>query len=312
MGFFNRYPYTDFHELSLDFLLREVKSLKTSVDEISAKTAELEEIVTGHESRIDALETSNTAILGRVDALEDNVSDIGGRVGALESADIQNAIMLSDMSGVTCETDGVVIGFSKATYTNGERTTGTDNATIPEATDEYAGVMVPGDKKKLETFEVDTDGSVEFVNRVSGAAPRDAADYATKQYVDSIAISGSASTSVQDITWTSTRGTVSAGYLVNKLYSFGNVIAFNCGLSVDNITTDIENGDVIAYCDLPAGTIPPCNIYVQDATSSGVFTGIVIEVSTSGRITARNRTGSTFAVGTNTPAFGEYITWIVA
>lgn len=32
MGFFNKYPYTDFHELNLDWLLNEMKALETKVD----------------------------------------------------------------------------------------------------------------------------------------------------------------------------------------------------------------------------------------------------------------------------------------
>ena len=32
MGFFNKYPYTDFHELNLDWLLNEMKALETKLD----------------------------------------------------------------------------------------------------------------------------------------------------------------------------------------------------------------------------------------------------------------------------------------
>jgi len=32
MGFFDKYPYTDFHELNLDWLLNEMKELETKVD----------------------------------------------------------------------------------------------------------------------------------------------------------------------------------------------------------------------------------------------------------------------------------------
>ena len=42
MGFFNNYPYTDFHELNLDWLLNEMKALETKLDNaISDITAQV-------------------------------------------------------------------------------------------------------------------------------------------------------------------------------------------------------------------------------------------------------------------------------
>lgn len=37
MGFFNKYPYTDIHELNLDYVLEELKRLEKNVDEIIEK-----------------------------------------------------------------------------------------------------------------------------------------------------------------------------------------------------------------------------------------------------------------------------------
>lgn len=37
MAFYNRYPYTDFHELNLDWILEEMKKLQTDMDELLAK-----------------------------------------------------------------------------------------------------------------------------------------------------------------------------------------------------------------------------------------------------------------------------------
>ena len=37
MGFWNRYPYTDFHELNLDYILKKMKELEADLDGLLAE-----------------------------------------------------------------------------------------------------------------------------------------------------------------------------------------------------------------------------------------------------------------------------------
>ena len=64
--FFNKYPYTDLHELNLDFVLSEISDLKSTVTEFT-------ELVGTYDDRITATESNITSLQG---------------------ADIQDAIML--------------------------------------------------------------------------------------------------------------------------------------------------------------------------------------------------------------------------
>ena len=51
MAFFNQYPYTDFHELNIDWVLEQLKDLKSVVEQLEERTKEVEELY----EQIDAL-----------------------------------------------------------------------------------------------------------------------------------------------------------------------------------------------------------------------------------------------------------------
>lgn len=62
MGFANKYPYTDFHEINLDWLLGKVKELNSSVEEIKAL---MEKIVTMTPEQIQKLINDSITIYDR-------------------------------------------------------------------------------------------------------------------------------------------------------------------------------------------------------------------------------------------------------
>lgn len=43
MPLIDKYPYTNFHELNLDWLLKRIKELETKVAQLEARVKELEE-----------------------------------------------------------------------------------------------------------------------------------------------------------------------------------------------------------------------------------------------------------------------------
>ena len=339
MAFFNKYPYTDFHELNIDFVLKKLT-------EIDTKIAVLEATVADHETRIGSLEGRTTALEGRTTALEGRMttaeSDISSlksratslegrmttaegkitaletndatqdsRLHALESADIQSAKMLSDQTGITQSATNVTIGFTKDVYINGAKTsTSSDNAVIPAATTSAAGVMVPGDKAKLEPITVNGN-DLTFAGALTlGDGPNTNNDAVTKAYVDALAISGVVGTTEISTTWSTARGTISNPPLGNKLYRYGNMRALRFGVGVDNITQAIGNGDIVAYIDLPTGDEPPTNNYYY-FDSYIENKACELEVLNNGRCAILNRGSVTYGIGESTPTYGGYITWLV-
>lgn len=92
-NFFNVYPYTDFHELNLDWILATIKELETRLDNISsdilnAAKAYTDEQIAATQANIDALESDlNTfkiqindriddEVIPRLDALDQGVANL--------------------------------------------------------------------------------------------------------------------------------------------------------------------------------------------------------------------------------------------
>ena len=179
-SFFNKYPYTDFHELNLDWIVDKTEDCVEAVDEMNTR-------VTAAEADIDTIQ---------------------------ESA-IMDATMLDDAYRVTQHSDDVQLSFTKKTYTNGNLSIqDSDSLTIPARTDSLAGVMLPGDKAKLDVFTVDG-SDVSFPGDISAAgdvtaggdlsvtgdavfggsvsvpnAPTAGSDAVNKTYADSLALTG--------------------------------------------------------------------------------------------------------------------------
>lgn len=207
MAFFNKYPYTDFHELNADWIIEQITTFQSQVNELTDRVTAAEATVEAMESRVSTLESEMDTAESNITSLQAAATDAAGRIAALEGADIQDAAVLSDLTDVSAGANSVEISFSKDTYTDGNRTsTESDTAIIPAATTSAAGVITPGEKSKLNAFSVDPSGNATFTGRVSGNTPTGNSDFVTKQYADSLAITGVSPVKVESdalMTWRS-------------------------------------------------------------------------------------------------------------
>lgn len=106
MSFTNKYPYSDFHELNFDWIIKQLQKLETHI-------ADLTELVNN---------------------LQTAVNDMG-------SSDIQSAEMLEDITDVEQYADRLDLIFDKADYTDGVKSSYQTVANLPAADETVAGVM---------------------------------------------------------------------------------------------------------------------------------------------------------------------------
>lgn len=272
----HKYAYTNFHELNIDYWADEITK-------ISKKVVELETLVLSYRDEIDALKGRATALEGRATTLEDRAEALEGlarsleyradaledRSAALENADIQAATMLSSVGPAAAGASSVEIPFVRDTYENGEKTSGAQSTTIPAATTNTAGVMLPTEKAKMNAFDVDIDGNVAFHGTVSGDDPDAAGDFATKQYVDNIVIAGQASvvydSDISNGSWNASNVTPdtyteSSGVSARQ---FGSVTEIAVTKQFTFTTDNINAQQEITYLPIKAGFVPASGFRYQ-------------------------------------------------
>lgn len=71
--FFNRYPYTDFHELNLDWIISKLKDLKDAIDEAAASAKDANNSAA-------AAASSAEAAAGSADAAANSAEDAANAV----------------------------------------------------------------------------------------------------------------------------------------------------------------------------------------------------------------------------------------
>lgn len=81
MGFWNRYPYTDFHELNLDYILKKMKELEAELDGL------LEEAVRQATENAEAYVNEKlTDVIAQFNQLKDSVDALSDQFEGLETA----------------------------------------------------------------------------------------------------------------------------------------------------------------------------------------------------------------------------------
>lgn len=260
MGFFNKYPYTDFHELNADWIVKQISTFQTQVNALTARVTAAEATVAAMETRVGTLEN-------KMDTAEDDIADLKPRmttaeenIQALEQADIMDAVMLSSVGSVQTTLTEVQIPFTRETYEDGtkERPSGSQTVTLPPATQYAAGVMRAEDKKKLLAFSLDNENHAVFSDPVAGPSPVGNNDYVTKAYVDNLAISGQATpskgTAIAEANWTSSY--LSDMHLLDLTYrSYGSIRSYYLNGNCETWSAIPYDGNLM-YGDTVSAAIP--------------------------------------------------------
>ena len=310
--FWNKYPYTDFHELNIGWCVDKITDFEARVTSVEEDVAALKVRATALEARMSAAENKITQHTSQISALETSSASHETRIQALENADIQDAAMLASVSSVEAGNASVTVNFSAAAYNNGVKTAGTDAAVIPAASFSAAGVMLPGEKAKLAPISV-SGNDVTFAGTVAGSAPASNNDFATKQYVDNLAITGSASLTYSEVRMQSDHGSPSHGAHDCRIYRYGAVRAFVGNFSMLTVTSNIGVNNSVAYVPLTAGDVPPVNSFHAWAYDQAEqeFTFNVTVSKTNEKIAVVNRSGRTITTEDSISYTPITIFWLV-
>lgn len=85
--FFNRYPYTDFHELNLDWIISKIKEIKDSVIAAAASEESAADSAEAAASSASAAADSAEAAAGSAEAAADSAEEVAENLSALISAE---------------------------------------------------------------------------------------------------------------------------------------------------------------------------------------------------------------------------------
>lgn len=317
--FFNKYPYTDFHELNLDWVVNKTEECVEAVEEMDDRVTTLESSMTDMQRRLATAEERIARQEQDIHGLSTSIGNIGTRVMDLENADIQNASMLTGVSSVMPSGTDVGINFTAETYEDGQASQAEDVAVIPAASTTAAGVMVPEDKAKLNAFTVDASGNVTFLHAVSGSGdPVSNAEFTTKEYVDSLAISGSAEVSEDTVAFTSTTAALSP-YVTSKIRRYGKVRELDIHVVMDEATSNIAVGTSvtakIATGTLLSTDLPSMNktIWVTGPFGDTIYSPVAqIRINaSSGQIEIFNRATAISAGNDDGMSIDAHMTYIV-
>lgn len=297
--FWNKYPYTDFHELNIGWCVDKITEFEARVTSVEEDVAALKVRATALEARMSTAEERIARHESDIAGLSAAVGGIRDRVTTLENADIQDAAMLESVSSVEAGDASVTVNFGAAAYADGVKTTGTDAAVIPAASSSKAGVMLPGEKAKLAPISV-SGNDVTFAGKVAGDDPTNVADFATKGYVDSLAITGSASVEnaipAGTVHWM--EGLTQVDNDTFTLLTYGKVAQFRSWIS-HTLDSERSYGTAMFTIHIPAeyagiiyenltcynetdGTLIPCRVqgFANDAQGSGTVNMTVIPLVT--------------------------------
>ena len=298
--FWNKYPQTNFHELDADWIISQIKELTDTVEEYTA-------LVDAMDTRVSALESGQTALDNRLSAAESNIGQMmddmeqmnsrilshTGQISALQNADIQDARMIRSIDEADRDAESAGFNYTVDQYTDGVKSTETEQFIMYGATESLAGCLEAADKVKLNKMTA-SGNDIAFAGKVqSPSAPSSGQDLTNKTYVDSLAISGSATIGTESnalsspLTVNTTDvpgGTIAAGYAEAQTYGEVKEMHVFVRLTVPGM---LNTNNILCYGTFKSGLRPKrgyryyCNAYYE-LNGSYTYVPCVLSVGESG------------------------------
>ena len=298
--FWNKYPQTNFHELNADWIISKIKELTDTVEEYTA-------LVDAMDTRVTALESGQASLGSRMTAAETNIgtltsglaatnSTVAGHTAAiasLQNAAIQDARMIRSIDEADRDAASAVFNYTVDQYTDGVKSTETEQFTMYGATESLAGCLEAADKVKLNKMTADGN-DITFAGKVkSSSAPAAGSDLTNKTYVDSLAISGSATIGTESnalsspLTVNTTDvpgGTIAAGYAEAQTYGEVKEMHVFVRLTVPGM---LNTNNILCYGTFKSGLRPKrgyryyCSAYYE-LNGSYTYVPCVLSVGESG------------------------------
>ena len=143
--FFNKYPYTDFHELNADWIVEQFQSLLDRITECEEIVEAMETRVSTLEGKMTTAEGNITNLQGRMTTAEGTISNHTSAIAGIKACDLMNSAQLepqSDYTPYTTTATEVKLRFRQKTYDDGSATA-TDwwYIDMPMASDQNAGLI---------------------------------------------------------------------------------------------------------------------------------------------------------------------------
>ena len=161
MGLYEQFPYSNFHRINLDWILRKLKQKEDRVEALEGRMDTAEADIDALEGRMDTAEGNISRLDNQINGtggLADQVTNLGTQVTNLagdvtnletKTGQLLNASMLTGLVTETPGSSSVTMTASKDVYTNGVKVNTTQSAVIPGATSSTAGVMTAAQVQEL-------------------------------------------------------------------------------------------------------------------------------------------------------------------
>lgn len=174
MAFFNKYPYTDFHELNADWVINQTKSLldridaaEAAVEAMESRVSTLEGQMTTAQNNILGLQASVNSLDSRLDTQEGKMTSVEAdlvefdqHIDGLEAMNIRDMTVLQPQSDYVpyIETPtSVKLRFKAQSYAYGNETTHEwYEMDMPMASPQNAGMIYAAEAEKLENLDTVT------------------------------------------------------------------------------------------------------------------------------------------------------------